>query len=268
MRTVWERRDRAQRRQTFESVAEEYDAARPSYPDALVDDLVALAAIPPEGRILEIGPGTGKATVALAERGFAIVGVELGEQLAAVARRNLASFPRAEIVVADFETWEPERAEFDAVTAFTAFHWIAPEVRYAKPARLLRSGGALAVVQTIHVMPPGGDPFFAKVWEDFAAVAPEDEHGPPPAVEDVADLAKEIEATGLFDDGAVRRRLWQVEQTADEYIAVLGTYSSNLALSPEQRDELFARIRTRIRRDPRGSVTQTFLLTLNVARKP
>ena len=141
-------------------------------------------------------------------------------------------------------------------------------MRYAKPARLLRSGGALAVVQTVQVMPPGGDPFFAEVWKDFAAVAPRDEHGPPPAVEEVADLGKEIEATGLFAEGVVRRLLWQVAHTADEYIAVLGTYSSNLALSPEQRDELFARIRARIRRDPRGSVTQTFLLTLNVARKP
>ena len=268
MRTVCERKDRVQLRETFESVAESYDAARPSYPDALVDDLVALARIPPGGRVLEIGPGTGKASVALAARGLALVGVELGERLAAVARRNLAGFPRAEIVVADFETWEPEQAEFDAVTAFTALHWIAPEVRYSKSARLLRSGGALAVVQTVHVMPPGGDPFFAEVWEDYDAVAPGENHGPPPALEDVADLGDEIEATGLFAEGAVRRRLWQVEQTPDDYIAVLGTYSNNLALSPEQRDELFARIRARIRSGPRGSVTQTFLLTLNVARKP
>jgi len=188
MRTVCERKDRVQLRETFESVAESYDAARPSYPDALVDDLVALAGIPPGGRVLEIGPGTGKASVALAARGLALVGVELGERLAAVARRNLAGFPRAEIVVADFETWEPEQAEFDAVTAFTALHWIAPEVRYSKSARLLRSGGALAVVQTVHVMPPGGDPFFAEVWEDYDAVAPGENHGPPPALEEVADL--------------------------------------------------------------------------------
>ena len=46
-----------------------------------------LLAIPPGGRILEIGPGTGKASVALAARGLTLVGVEVGEQLAAVARR-------------------------------------------------------------------------------------------------------------------------------------------------------------------------------------
>lgn len=258
--------DRARRRETFESVAEVYDAARPSYPDALVDDLVALAGVPPAGRVLEIGPGTGKATVALAARGLAVVGVELGERLAAVARRNLASFPRAEIVVADFETWEPERAEFDAVTAFTAFHWIAPDVRYSKPARLLRSGGALAVVQTKHVMPAGSDPFFAEVQEDYDAVVPRDDNAPPPPPEEVGDLREEIEATGIFAEVEVRRHLWEVEYTADEYVAVLGTYSANLTLAPVERDELFARIRARIRAAPGGSVTKTYLGTLNVAR--
>jgi ubiquinone/menaquinone biosynthesis C-methylase UbiE len=266
MERVGEHRDRVRLRETFGSVAELYDLARPTYPDALLDDLVALAAIPPGGRVLEIGPGTGKASFALASRGLALVGVELAEQLASLARRNLASFPRAEIVVADFETWEPERGDFDAVTAFTAFHWIAPEVRYAKPARLLRSGGALAVVETSHVMPAGSDPFFAEVQADYDAVVPREGQRPPGPPEEVGDLREEIEATGLFVGVEVHRHLWEVEYTADEYLAVLGTYSDNLALPADERDELFARIRARIA--PRGSVTKTYLGTLNVAHKP
>jgi ubiquinone/menaquinone biosynthesis C-methylase UbiE len=268
MRAVAEHRDRVRLRETFESVAELYNLVRPTYPDALFDDLVALAAIPTGCRVLEIGPGTGKATVALASHGLTLVGVELGEQLASVARRNLASFPRAEIVVADFETWEPERADFDAVTAFTAFHWIAPEVRYAKPARLLRSGGALAVVETSHVMPEDSDPFFAEVQADYDAVVAREGQRLPGPPEAVGDLREEIEATGLFAGVEVRRHLWDVEYTADEYLAVLGTYSDNLALPADQRAELFARIRARIGGTPGGSVTKTYLATLNIARKP
>jgi 16S rRNA A1518/A1519 N6-dimethyltransferase RsmA/KsgA/DIM1 with predicted DNA glycosylase/AP lyase activity len=41
--------------------------------------------------LLEIGCGTGKATAPLARRGFPVTCVELGAQLAAVARRELAS---------------------------------------------------------------------------------------------------------------------------------------------------------------------------------
>src|SRR5207244_2328567 len=83
------------------------------------------------------GRGAGKAAAGLARRGYSVTGVGLWPDLAAVARRNV---PEARIEVGDFETWEPEEADFDAVTAFAAFHWIAPALRYTKPARLLRPG--------------------------------------------------------------------------------------------------------------------------------
>ena len=91
---------REQLRTAFEAVAERYDEARPTYPEAFFDDLVELTGAPPGGRILEIGPGTGKATVALAGRGYALLGVELGPQLAEVARRNLAPSYDADLNVA------------------------------------------------------------------------------------------------------------------------------------------------------------------------
>ena len=175
-RSVSERR---RLRETFEEAPELYDRARPSYPEEVFDDLVAFAALPPGGRILEIGCGTGKATLPLARRGFEIVCIELGQGLAAVANRNLAPFSNVEVVNAPFERWETD-SRFDAVVAFTAFHWIEPQTAYAKSARLLQDGGALAVVATKHVLPEDGDPFWAEVQEDYDAVVPSDENRPPP----------------------------------------------------------------------------------------
>jgi len=142
--------DRRRLRATFDEVPELYDRARPTYPDALFDDLVALL---PGPRLLEIGCGTGKATAALVGRGFEVTCIELGERLAAVARRKV---PSARVLTGDFETWEADR-EFDAVTAFTAYHWLDAETRFERSARVLRPGGALAVVETRHVLPPDGD---------------------------------------------------------------------------------------------------------------
>ena len=85
-------------RRTFESAADLYDAARPSYPEELFDDLVELAALQKGDRLLEIGCATGKATRPLLERGFSVVCVELGAQLAQRARANLARLP-AEIPI-------------------------------------------------------------------------------------------------------------------------------------------------------------------------
>jgi SAM-dependent methyltransferase len=263
---VPEHRDRQQLRETFGTVPELYDRARPEYPEAVFDDLAELGGLEPGSRVLEIGPGTGQATAELVRRGYAVTGVELSAELAAVARRNV---PGAEIEVADFETWEPPEAGFDAIVAFTAFHWIAPELRFAKPARLLRPGGALAVVAGPHVLPPEGDQFFAEVQEDYDAVVPHPDNRPPPPPEEVeAWWADEFRASGVFAAVEERRHLQPIEYTADEYIAVLGTFSDNLALPEEQRAELFRRIQARIVARRGGTVTKHHLLVLTVGYRP
>jgi SAM-dependent methyltransferase len=262
---VPEHRDREQLRHTFGTVAELYDRARPTYPEAVFDDLAELAGLEPGSRVLEIGPGTGKATVELARRGFAVTGVELSPELATVARRNV---PGAEIEVDDFESWEPREAGFDAVTAFSAFHWIAPELRYAKPERLLRPGGALGVVGAPHVFLAGEDPFWAEVQEDYDAVVPHPDNRPPPAPEDVEGWASEFRASGVFDIVEERRHLYPITYTADSYVAVLGTFSDNLALPSGQRDELFRRIHARIAARPCGEVTKHQLVIVTVGQRP
>jgi ubiquinone/menaquinone biosynthesis C-methylase UbiE len=67
-----EHRDRERLRKTFGSVAEQYDRARPEYPQEIYDDLAELAALEPGSRVLEIGPGSGKATAELARRGYSV----------------------------------------------------------------------------------------------------------------------------------------------------------------------------------------------------
>lgn len=66
--------------------------------------------------------------------------VELGAELAALARYRLAGFPDVKVVTAAFEAWAPADPPFDAVVAFNALHWIDPHLRYAKPHELLRPG--------------------------------------------------------------------------------------------------------------------------------
>jgi SAM-dependent methyltransferase len=252
---------------SFDAVAELYERARPSYPAGLFDDLGSFLGA--GASVLEIGCGTGKATVPLAARGFRLTCVELGPRLAQIARRNLEPFRDAEVVVADFDRWEP-RGRFDAAVAFTAFHWLDPRTRYARCAAALRDGGVLAVATTQHVLPAGGDDFFRAVQEDYEAVLPDDpatKRGGPGPPEAATGLAAEMEASGRFRHEAQRRHLWDVVYSADEYLAVLATYSGNRALDPEVRQELFERIRRRIEARPGGRVRKTYLALLDVARR-
>jgi SAM-dependent methyltransferase len=259
-------------RTSFEDVAELYDRARPTYPAELFDDLAALARLAEAARVLEIGCGTGQATLPLAERGYRITCVELGAKLAAAARRKLARFPNAEVINADFERWQPQHAEFDAAVAFTAFHWISPELRYAKTASLLRDQGMLAVVSAKHVLPAGGDDFFVEVQRDYEAVVPDDPGtkaaaGGPPSPEAVTDPSDEISASGRFRNVAAQRYVWEVIYGADEYVALLNTYSGHRALDDETRERLLSRIHARIEARPARRVRKTYLATLNIAER-
>ncbi len=251
----------------FEEVPDLYERARPAYPEELFDDVAALTGLSEGARVLEIGCGTGQATLPLARRAYSIVCIELGARLAAVARRKLAPFPDVQVLHENFETWEPERGGFDAVVAFTALHWVDPALRYDKPARLLRAGGHLAVGGTLHVRRPDGDRFWVEVQEDYDAVAPSDENEAPPPPEAIESLRAEIEISGHFVYSASRRYLWDQAYTADEYIDLLDTYSGHRALDEARREELYGRIRRRIEARPDGRVTKTYLTMLNVARK-
>lgn len=254
---------------TFDQDAEVYEHGRPHYPALLFDDFVTLAGLRPDARILEIGCGTGQATVPMAQRGFAITCVELGGNLAAVARRNLAGFPNASVITSPFETWEGDGGQLDLVYAFQSWHWLDPEVSYTRTAGLLSPRGALAIIDVEHAFPADTDRFFFDIQDVYREIGEEikDEPWPPPLPEDVPDMRNEIEATGLFTDFQSRRYVWELMYTADQYVDLLNTFSDHIAMPAEKRDYLYRNVRERInaRVDPR--VRRHWLAILNMARK-
>lgn len=249
--------ERLRLRATFEEDAELYDRARPTYPDQLFDELP----LPTGARVVEIGCGTGQATRSLALRAYDVTCIELGPRLAAIARGNLAEFEHVRVLNDSFETWWPESAGFDAVVAFTSFHWIAPEERYRLAAAVLRPGGVLAVVETQHVLANGGDPFFVAVQQDYIAATDETDESPPPHPDAVGDLSGELVGSGLFGDVAVRRYLWDVTYTADEYVALLDTYSGHRVWDASTREHLHRLVRRRIVSQAGGTIRKTYLAT-------
>lgn len=263
-----EERRRVHLSRTFDEDAELYDRARPGYPPELFDDLTEVAGIGPGCHVLEVGAGTGKATVPLAERGCRITAVELGAAMAAVARRNLAGFETVEIVTADFETWPLPEEPFDAVVSATAFHWIDPAVRMARAADALRPGGALAVVATQHVA-GGSEEFFIEVqncYERFDPATPPGLRPPAAADIDTSDHADEVARSGRFGPVVFRRYEWDLTYTTAEYLQVLRTYSGHRALPPEARQGLLECIAGLVDRRYGGRVTKRYLTELRVSR--
>lgn len=254
---------------TFNRIAEEYQRARPGYPPELFVHLEELLESPLVARrVLEIGAGTGQATRGLLARGAQVVALEPGAELAAVARRVLAGLGDVEVVVAPFEKWEPAGVSFDIVLAATSWHWLDQDVAFSKAAELLRPGGGLAIVATEHVLPEeGGDPFFREVEDAYDAVGLGDGRGGPVPPEKLSapDVAS-LDASGLFGKVDVRRYVWSRSYSADQYLALLSTYSGHIAAAPSQRERLFHDIRQRIEARPGASVRKHYLTTLQYAR--
>lgn len=225
------------------------------------------ARLPARARALEIGCGTGQATVPMAERGFGIVCVELGGALAAFARRKLAPYRAVEVVHSSFEDWEPPATPFDCVFCVNAFHWIDPEVRYAKASAVLRDGGVLAVVASNYVVPEDADPFWTEVQDDYEAVGagrldPADMR--PSSVRHYRD---EMAASGYFAALDVTRYLWQLPFSAIRYRELLETSSWHKTLPEPARSDLLDRIQRRVEAQADGTITATLAATLTIGRR-
>lgn len=252
---------------TFDTAAELYERARPGYPQRLFVDLAAWTGAGPGAEVLEIGAGTGQATRGLLERGWRVVALEPGQELAAVARRALAGRGAVDVEVSPFERWEAGGRTFDVVFAATSWHWLDPRVAYRRVAELLRPGGYLAIVATEHVLPADGDDFFRQVQRVYEEVGMGDGQGgpkPPEAIEAPDVVA--MRASGVFAEPVVHRYGWSQEYSSEEYLALLSTYSGHIAASRQQRDTLFTRVRELIDARPSATVRKHYLNILQTAR--
>jgi trans-aconitate methyltransferase len=134
-----------EQRFAFDQIADVYKAARPDYPEALIEDVVSYAGLKQDDKILEIGCGTGQATKSFAKRNFAILAIDPGPEMLRGARESLAGFNNVEFLETTFEAWPAAQGEFRLIIAAQAWHWMSPEVRFVKAAEVLSPEGSLAV---------------------------------------------------------------------------------------------------------------------------
>lgn len=255
-------------RSLFNEDAAAYDAIRPGYPAQLIDDVLSFAQIPSGGRILEVGCGTGQATLPFARRGYALLCIDIGEEMLKIAGQKLKPFPRVAFWRGSFEDWPLEANAFDLLISATAFHWVPREVGYPKAAATLKPGGTLAIFNNEH---PRQGRFFEEVQAVYARYRPNarenDPRSAPDLDEKIRELAGYIDSTRRFTPVTVRTYPWQRTYTTSEYLALLNTYSDNRAMESSQRDELFAGIANLIDQRFGGQVTKEYLAAAYLACK-
>jgi SAM-dependent methyltransferase len=226
----------AVRARSFGAVARDYDRARPSYTSELVDDVVALL---PGRDIVEVGAGTGKATVLFGVHGLAMTCVDPDPQMAAVLVENTRLLPNVTVTVSAFEDFRPAGL-YDGLLGAQSWHWTSPERRWGKAASVLREGGLIALFwnrEQSHLTPLGSA--VAEVYRRYG-IGRSNEVSPdrtPPAWP-----RDEMEKQPTFADVEVRTYQSVHSYSTAAWLAYAASTSNLLILEPAQREAILADI--------------------------
>jgi SAM-dependent methyltransferase len=255
------------RRLAFNRAALDYDAVRPSYPEALIEDICRISALPKTGKILEVGCGSGQATLPFAKRGFSMLCLDIGSDLLALAAQKCQPYPRVRFLCQAFEDWQPGQELFDLLLSATAFHWIPPAIGYPKAASVLKDTGFLALIWNYHPQPYSQ--FFIEVQDLYRKWAPEwQDRTQGPSLEDDLRLTEtEINQTGLFAPVQVKTYSWEKEYASADYLRLLNTYSDHHLLEEDRKSGLFGEIKKLIDERFNGKVTRSYLTASFLAQK-
>lgn len=251
----------------FNSAAAAYHATRPRYPEALFDALAREAGLRAGSRLLEIGPGTGQATEPLARRGYSIIAIELGDDLAAIARAALAQYPNVQIRTGAFEDAELPPQSFDLVYAATSLHWVTQEHRFSKPYMLLKKDGCLAIISTHHISDDEDDAFFFASQPIYRKYRPGGKHDDSFRLPKLSDVQAERMDGSLFAHVFFGIFPITIRYSSRDYAMLLSTYSPVLAMDPALRARFLGEIESLIERDFGGSIQKRFGMSLTIGKK-
>jgi SAM-dependent methyltransferase len=122
----------------FSGVAADYRAFRPGYPAALFTWLAGVS--PARTRAVDLGCGTGQASVALALHFEDVIGLDPSADQIARAEPH----PRVRYAVAPAEATALPAASVDLAIAAQALHWFDPARLYPELRRIARPGAVFA----------------------------------------------------------------------------------------------------------------------------
>ncbi len=223
-------------RTAFGKVSSLYEKSRVRYPQRLIDDVVVYSKIKSTGKILEIGGGSGKATLPFAERGFEITGLDISKELIEIAEKMCLKYPKVHFVVGSFEDTIFSTENFDLIISGQAWHWVKPEGRYEKVHQILKENGTLALFWSYQQNEKSK--FLQEkeiIMEKYLGKNPKNK----PLIKDYADFSyEELKKNKLFKDVEKQEYFESIEFSRRKYVDLILTYSVVLNLSRKEQEEL------------------------------
>jgi SAM-dependent methyltransferase len=215
---------------SFELVADLYERARPSYPQEAIDWLAGKVGLGNANKVLDLGAGTGKLTRALVGTGAHVIAVEPGDAMRAELEHAL---PDVEALRGAAEAIPLPDQSVDCVAVGQAFHWFRQDEAIPELHRVLRPGGALALLWNSR------DSDAPVQQEITALIAP----FVPPERADRNRWPQAVDESVLFTEIDEAHFKFVQELDADALCARIGSTSFVAAAPIEARRELDVRLR-------------------------
>jgi SAM-dependent methyltransferase len=224
----------------FGEIADIYDRVRQPYPEAVFGEILDYAGNPP--RALEIGAGTGRATVRLAGRGVEVVAVEPDRRMAALLERHAGDLAGVRIERCTFEEYRPSE-RFGLVVSAEAWHWTVPGTRWELVRAALAEGGTFALIWNNERI---AEPELQKAFLDVFA-----ETAPTVTIKDLAVTAErawsqwpgdELAATNQFTGLTSRHYLTRTVVPVADFTGLTRSRSQFRMLPAGTQERLLARL--------------------------
>lgn len=224
------------RARSFDAWAGDYDRFRPGYPDALFEMIASELPLPRIPHVVDLGAGTGRASLAMAGLGWRVTAVEPGKPMLDVLRGRAANDGLlVSTVQASAEETGLDADSADLVTAAQAFHWFDQPQALSEIARILKPGGGLALFW--NVRDASRAPFladYAKVLERYVGEA---DAGRYEASMPEEATRRVLESHGAFEDVRLNVLHHETTMTDEQFVGVVFTASYvRVNKTPEEQD--------------------------------
>lgn len=130
----------------FSDRVENYVKYRPSYPEKIVEELLAKGVITPNSVIADIGSGTGKFSELLVKKGVQVYGIEPNDEMRKAGEEFLSNYSIFQSISGTAEATNLPDNSIDVITAAQAFHWFKIEETQKEFTRILKPNGYIVLI--------------------------------------------------------------------------------------------------------------------------
>lgn len=253
------------KRFTFNEDVKNYDKWRPTYCKELFNDIIQYSKLNQNKKAIEVGIGTGQATVPFLMTGCDVTAIELGKDLAEYSKEKFKEYKNFSVYNTSFEDFKCDDNSFDILYSATAFHWIPEEIGYPKGLNILKDGGTLALFWNRPFVNREDDLLHQKIQSIYQKYRPSNDKFIENDTARYNKISKTIQSYGFRD---LKVKLYHQARVfnSSSYISLLNTYSDNRSMPESTKQLLYNEIGNAILEN--GNVLNVYdTIDLYLARK-